>query len=253
MIKRNGAVAPHSDLAALTAALDASRTVEAACRALEAAIAPFDYVSVDYASGPISRWPMHSNLDWRPDVIYATFNWQDEYFTTHFQAHDRTLPHMLGRITPWLYWDLWATPSDDPVTRELERRVHERVASGLSIPFHGPGLRFAGANLGSNLSASDFEARDRETRAEVFLMASLTHGRIQAITGGAPSPAGLSGREAEVLGWSARGKTAWETGAILGISESAVKKHLGSANTKLGAQTGAHAVAIALSRGLIAL
>ena len=62
----------------------------------------------------------------------------------------------------------------------------------------------------------------------------------------------LTTREGECLTWTARGKTAWETSRILAISESAVKKHLSSAFAKLDARTGGHAVAIALSRGLIA-
>lgn len=68
----------------------------------------------------------------------------------------------------------------------------------------------------------------------------------------APIPHPTS-RELECLTWAARGKTAWETGRILSISESAVKKHLGSAAAKLGACTGGHAIALALSRALIAL
>lgn len=238
---------------ALVVALDAATTVPEACRALEAAITPLGYSSVDYASGPVTRWPMQSNLDWRPDVVYASYDWQDVYFATHYQKHDRMLPNMLTRVAPWLYWDVWATPADDPITAELDRLAQERVNSGLSIPFHGPGLRFAGANLGSQLSPQDLEARDRETRADVFLMAFLLHGRIQAINGAGPPTPTLSPRETEALGWLSRGKTAWETARILGISESAVKKHLASAGAKLDAQTGAHAVAIALSRGLIAL
>lgn len=62
----------------------------------------------------------------------------------------------------------------------------------------------------------------------------------------------LSARERECLTWAASGKTAWESGMIMAISESAVKKHLASAAAKLGAHTRTHAVAIAMSAGLIA-
>lgn len=252
----DGRVSDPSDAAildTLTDALDAATDVQTACRAFEVAIEPLGYHSVDYASGPIARWPMRDNLNWRPDVIYATYDWADVYFATHFQKHDRVLPHMLQQVGPWLYWDLWSTPAADPIAQELERRAQQWVASGLSIPFHGPGLRFGGANLGSMLPKEELAARDRQTRPLAFLMASRLHARIQALTGASPKPPVLSAREAECLGWSARGKTAWEIASILAVSESAVKKHLIAASAKLNAQTGAHAVAIALSRGLISL
>ncbi len=65
------------------------------------------------------------------------------------------------------------------------------------------------------------------------------------------SAAPLTERERECLLWAAWGKTAWETATILAISESAVKKHLGSAAIKLDARTGTQAVVTAVLRGLI--
>jgi DNA-binding CsgD family transcriptional regulator len=70
----------------------------------------------------------------------------------------------------------------------------------------------------------------------------------------APSPVGsprLTARERECLLWAARGKTAWETSAILGIGEATVNNLLASAKLKLGAATRTHAVAKAITLGLI--
>ncbi|WP_140626997.1 helix-turn-helix transcriptional regulator [Methylibium rhizosphaerae] len=66
------------------------------------------------------------------------------------------------------------------------------------------------------------------------------------------SPARLSPRELEVLRWTMAGKTAWEVGAILGISEQTVVRHLGHAAQKLGCVNKVQAVARALQLGLIA-
>lgn len=57
----------------------------------------------------------------------------------------------------------------------------------------------------------------------------------------------------EVLRWAARGKTAEDTGEVLNISGRTVEKHLQTAMEKLGAAHKAHAVALAISRGLISL
>ena len=61
----------------------------------------------------------------------------------------------------------------------------------------------------------------------------------------------LSTREREVLTWAARGKSAWETAGILGITTRTVNKHTQTAFRKLGAANRTHAVALALQQQLI--
>lgn len=61
----------------------------------------------------------------------------------------------------------------------------------------------------------------------------------------------LSARELEVLQWTADGKTAWEIGRILGISEQTVTRHAVSAARKLGCVNKVQAVAKALRLGFL--
>lgn len=61
----------------------------------------------------------------------------------------------------------------------------------------------------------------------------------------------LTPREVEVLSWTMEGKTAWEVGAIVGITERTAVMHLGNAMHKLGASNKHHAVVKALKLGLI--
>ena len=63
----------------------------------------------------------------------------------------------------------------------------------------------------------------------------------------------LSAREQEVLKWISEGKSSWEIAMILVISERTVKFHTAAILNKLGAANRTHAVAIALSSGLIAM
>jgi LuxR family quorum sensing-dependent transcriptional regulator len=66
-------------------------------------------------------------------------------------------------------------------------------------------------------------------------MGVFTYGRLRALSRPKAAMRGrsLSGIEAEVLRWAARGKTVWETGQILGISERNVRWHLEEAQRKL--------------------
>jgi len=61
----------------------------------------------------------------------------------------------------------------------------------------------------------------------------------------------LSKREHEVLQWAAEGKTEWEIGLILGLSEHTADKFIRSARLKLHAANRTHAVAQAMRLGLI--
>ena len=66
-------------------------------------------------------------------------------------------------------------------------------------------------------------------------------------------PITLTKREAETLKWIACGKTNWEIGRILNISEKTVRNHTVSAMKKLNVHTRAHAIAKAIYSDLITL
>ena len=62
---------------------------------------------------------------------------------------------------------------------------------------------------------------------------------------------GLTARELETLRWTMEGKTAWETGRILSISDETVARHLQNATRKLDAVNKHQAVIKALRLGLL--
>ena len=61
----------------------------------------------------------------------------------------------------------------------------------------------------------------------------------------------LTGRELECLRWTMEGKTAWEVGAILGITERTAVLHINNAMHKLNCTNKHQAVLKALRLGLI--
>ena len=66
-----------------------------------------------------------------------------------------------------------------------------------------------------------------------------------------PERPSLTPRELEVLSWTMDGKTAWEAGALLGISERTVVFHLNNAMRKLDCVSKQQAMLKALRLGLI--
>lgn len=61
----------------------------------------------------------------------------------------------------------------------------------------------------------------------------------------------LSNRETTCLHWSSLGKTSWETGRIIGVTERTVNFHISNACQKLGVNSRRAAVVIAVQQGLL--
>ncbi len=61
----------------------------------------------------------------------------------------------------------------------------------------------------------------------------------------------LTPHEIETLTWISRGKSRWETGIILGVSEDTVKARLERCRQKLRASNTTHAIAVAILHGLL--
>jgi DNA-binding CsgD family transcriptional regulator len=76
---------------------------------------------------------------------------------------------------------------------------------------------------------------------------------LEAVYRGEPPVtfAPLTEREFAVLDWLKEGKTNWEIGAILDISERTVKFHVANIREKLKASSRSHVVALAYSYDLI--
>jgi LuxR family transcriptional regulator, quorum-sensing system regulator BjaR1 len=66
-----------------------------------------------------------------------------------------------------------------------------------------------------------------------------------------PSMRLLTPREREVIAWASQGKSAWEIGEILHITQRTAEEHLATAGRKLGAVNRTHAVALAIRNKII--
>ncbi len=95
--------------------------------------------------------------------------------------------------------------------------------------------------------------RDKQTQAACFILRNLVPALQLAVENECKDEikqkCPLSRREAEVLRWVAAGKTAWETGAVLAISEATVKFHLNNVYRKLNITTRAQAISHSIQMG----
>lgn len=126
--------------------------------------------------------------------------------------------------------------------------------TGIALALHLPEGRhfFIGVDRDQPLPANSAEV----TRMAGDLQLFATHAQDAALRVLVPQstradvPA-LTARELESLRWTMDGKTAWELGNILGISEQTAARHLNNATQKLGCVNKLQAVVKALRLGLI--
>lgn len=125
--------------------------------------------------------------------------------------------------------------------------------TGIALALHLPhGRHFA---IGVEREAPLPEDSPTLTRMVADLQLFAVHAQEAALRLLAPAAQAqlpqLSARELQALHWTMRGKTAWEVGAILGISERTAVMHVHGAMRKLGCGSKHQAVLQALQLGLL--
>jgi LuxR family transcriptional regulator, quorum-sensing system regulator BjaR1 len=169
--------------------------------------------------------------------------WFELYNRENLSAVDPVPRHCFNTLNPFEWKDAPYDRERDVAARNVMTRACDfRFHEGFCIPIHYDDA------TGAISMAGERPYLDAETKSALHLMSVFTHGRLRALTRSGPQGPSrrLSETEAEVLRWAARGKTAWETSRILGISERNVRWHLEEAQRKLMAPNKTATVARAL-------
>lgn len=140
---------------------------------------------------------------------------------------------------------------DAPVTDQRGGRVLEISAvehglrSGLCVPIRGTSGYQATVSLAGHAVDESSEGRRAVEMMALYLYKTNLKLRSESQT------FTLTPREREVMKWAAVGKSAWDTGEILHISEQTVKSHISSVLSKLGVCSKTQAVVESIRRGEI--
>jgi DNA-binding CsgD family transcriptional regulator len=166
---------------------------------------------------------------------------------------DPVLKRMKREGLPFVYDQ--QTYIDDNAADLWEEQAVHGYRSGISMALHMPGGQhfLLGVDRDSELPADDMVL----TRLMADLQLLAMHAQSAAVRLlldeaqrrlGLPQ---LTVREQEVLRWTAEGKSSWEVGTILGMSEHTVNFHLRNLMAKLDVTSKHLAVLRALSLGLL--
>ncbi|UJQ94123.1 helix-turn-helix transcriptional regulator [Mariluticola halotolerans] len=171
--------------------------------------------------------------------------WTSHYLRQRYQAIDPVITCAERSDTPF-HWGKKFTLGDGSADQYkfFDEAAEFGICSGLTIPVRD---RLGGGAVLTFVADEDCPALmrlvDRYTRA-LQLVATCYHIHVRRICSEENIVDGvrLTRRELECLQWAARGKSAWETGEILGITRRTVAFHLDNTRAKLGVRTVAQAI-----------
>lgn len=123
---------------------------------------------------------------------------------------------------------------------------HE-MARGAYFPVHNPAFGPGAIGYSGERATLDESEMTNLRMVSIHVFDRLAQLQISA----AVEKPKLSERERECLLWTAEGKTSFEIGKIIGISEHTVNYYLNTASTKLNSTNRVQAVAVALRTGLL--
>ena len=177
--------------------------------------------------------------------------WVDTYVEEKFHKIDPVVINCFRRFTPtdWKQMD-WSSRSARALM--AEGNANGVGNQGITIPLRGPGGQFAVLTLNDHTSDANWARFAREALNDLILIGHYVNERALALEGLQDTPfQKLSPREADTLTLLASGLSRAQISERLKISESTLRVYIESARFKLGAVNTIHAVANAVSRGLI--
>ncbi|MFE1597958.1 helix-turn-helix transcriptional regulator [Methylobacterium sp. ID0610] len=189
--------------------------------------------------------------DRRPTVFIGTYpdEWARRYYARNYILHDPAVRGIGERASGFSWSDPGLYAPDDPNARRV---LGEAGEFGLREGFTLPLLTLEGDTAGVSFVGERLDLSPA-VRGMLTLVGTYALGQALLIANGQAEALAepLSPRERESLQWAADGKSDWEIGEAMGISEHGAIRHLRAVRRKLGTTSRAHAVALGLRLGII--
>ncbi|MAQ85545.1 MAG: LuxR family transcriptional regulator [Maritimibacter sp.] len=181
-------------------------------------------------------------------------DWSVQYFGEDYARIDPVVQGCFRRFHPvdWRQLD-WSGKS----ARDFmgEARAAGVGTHGFSVPIRGPSGQFALFTISDARRDSEWELYTTEHTRELILAAHYVNQKALQLERGSDETKvqNLSPREIDVCTLLAMGQSRAQAAEALGISEHTLRVYIESARFKLGASNTIHAVAKALSMGLLVI
>ncbi|WP_245866630.1 helix-turn-helix transcriptional regulator [Oceaniglobus roseus] len=199
----------------------------------------------------LSYHTLNANGEAYAATTYSTA-WADEYFGCDYARLDPVVQGCLRRFHPVDWKNLDWTPK--PARSFMGAAISSGVGNqGFSVPIRGPAGQFALFTASHRASDDAWKTYCDSHLEDLLLLAHFLNQRALEIELGSDmvNAKKLSPREAEALTLLAAGQSRAQAAETMSISEHTLRVYIESARLKLGAANTVHAVALALTQGLL--
>ena len=178
--------------------------------------------------------------------------WVQRYIDQNYLRVDPVIVGCYQRFHPvdWKRLDWSSKPAR---AFQADAIAHGVGNQGFSVPIRGPVGQFALFTASHNCSDEEWSDFTEENRRDLILIAHEFNQKALELEPGRreEQSRALSPREVDAMTLIAMGYSRAQIAETLSISEHTLRVYIESARTKLGALNTTHAVARALSRGII--
>ncbi|MBW5440498.1 LuxR family transcriptional regulator [Bradyrhizobium canariense] len=173
--------------------------------------------------------------------------WTARYLNKNYHTIDPVIREALQTPEPFRWGADFSSRSSALAEQQLlDEAAQFGIRFGFTVPIHDGRGPVAALTFAVDEKRPPFEKCIDSYGRVLQLMATYFHAHVRRKLADERKVDGirLSPREFECLEWASQGKSAWEIGCILGISQSTVAYYLENAKEKLGVRTVIQAVAL---------
>ena len=184
-------------------------------------------------------------------ILHNTMNvkWIEHYLGQDYAPNDPVVRNVASRNLPFRWSEL---PLETKLQRQLMHEAQDvGMREGIAVPIHGVNQDLFFVSLVTDIPDAMAGISLPHLRLMTVQLQSSYLRLANNIARQAAQMPLLTPREKDCLSFCAMGKTSWEIGQILGITEKTVDFHLANAALKLDANSRILAVVKALRLGLI--
>ncbi len=192
--------------------------------------------------------------EYLPPALTVNFppEWCHRYFERKYRVIDPVVRRTPMVSAPFLWDELAKQCQLQPAEqRVLDEAREAGLKHGMSVPLFGPLGRVSVVSFASPFDDVDPQDRMRHLSALAWQFHHAFAEIARPKESSQDRSTTLSEREKDCLRWVAEGKSSWEIGKILNVSENTVNFHMKNASRKLGAANRMHAVVKAIRLNLI--
>ncbi len=209
--------------------------------AMSDVIQAFDLYTFAYLFTPLKT---------RSDVkIISTYpsGWTGRYLAEGYDRVDPVIMRVQQSTDPFEWGHgLWPERLGEPQHRLLGEAAAFGIRCGLTFPIHDAAAGIAAVTFASHERPPKLARLFEGQKPVLSILAILFHMQARHALAPKRAIAGtvLTAREFECLDWASKGKSAWDTSRIIGLSRRTVAFHLNNAKLKLGVRSIQQAVAL---------